>query len=45
MGVHHAGHDKDHRNVSTLGLLLIAFFWTSGGIYGNEALLESAPAA
>ena len=31
--------------MSTLGLLLIAFFWCSGGIYGNEALLESAPAA
>jgi len=35
--------DTGHRNVSTVGLLLIAFFWCSGGIYGNESLLEAAP--
>jgi hypothetical protein len=34
---------KGRRNVSTIGLLVLAFFWCSGGIYGNEALLEAAP--
>jgi amino acid transporter len=33
----------NHRKVSTIGLLLIGFFWCSGGIYGNESLLEAAP--
>lgn len=32
----------EHRNVSTAGLLLIAFFWVVGGIYGNEPLLVSS---
>lgn len=32
-----------HRQISTIGLLLISFFWVSGGIYGNESLLEAAP--
>mmetsp|Transcript_15452 Transcript_15452/g.45907 ORF Transcript_15452/g.45907 Transcript_15452/m.45907 type:complete len:505 (+) Transcript_15452:97-1611(+) len=34
-----------HRNVSTAGLLLIAFFWVVGGIYGNEPLVAAGPPA
>jgi hypothetical protein len=33
----------EHRSVTTLGLLLTAFFWCSGGIYGNDGLIEAAP--
>jgi len=33
----------DKRQVSTLGLLMIAFFWVCGGIYGNEELVYAAP--
>lgn len=29
----------EHRNVSTAGLLLIAFFWVVGGVFGNEPLV------
>eukprot|EP00041_Stephanoeca_diplocostata_P011130 m.180609 g.180609 ORF g.180609 m.180609 type:complete len:581 (-) comp18426_c0_seq1:220-1962(-) len=33
----------DERRMSTAGLLIIAFFWVCGGIYGNETLLKAAP--
>ena len=35
-------HDK-HRGVRTIELFVVAFFWCSGGIYGNESLLAAAP--
>eukprot|EP00035_Acanthoeca_spectabilis_P013931 m.262989 g.262989 ORF g.262989 m.262989 type:complete len:293 (-) comp16007_c0_seq18:3105-3983(-) len=41
----HAPATAEHRNVSTFGLLLIAFFWVVGGIYGNEPLLSAGPPA
>lgn len=31
------------RRVGVLSLVVIGFFWVSGGIYGNETLVESAP--
>lgn len=34
---------EDKRQVSTMGLLMIAFFWVGGGIYGNEPLVEAGP--
>lgn len=36
---------KEYRNVSVTGLVLVGFFWVSGGIYGNEALIEAGPPA
>eukprot|EP00041_Stephanoeca_diplocostata_P025388 m.661964 g.661964 ORF g.661964 m.661964 type:complete len:706 (-) comp22738_c0_seq8:2500-4617(-) len=33
----------NERRMTTVGLLLIAFFWVCGGIYGNEELLLAAP--
>eukprot|EP00040_Diaphanoeca_grandis_P027243 m.154614 g.154614 ORF g.154614 m.154614 type:complete len:499 (+) comp30898_c0_seq1:235-1731(+) len=35
----------DKKQVSTAGLLLIAFFWVCGGIYGNETLVQTGPPA
>ena len=29
--------------MSVLGLVVLGFFWVSGGIYGNEELLQAAP--
>lgn len=44
IGVEDIGDAKDgHRQVSTAGLLVIAFFWVCGGIYGNEALFQAGP--
>eukprot|EP00040_Diaphanoeca_grandis_P021267 m.113253 g.113253 ORF g.113253 m.113253 type:complete len:524 (-) comp28258_c0_seq1:51-1622(-) len=34
---------EPRRRLGVLGLLLIAFFWVSGGIYGNEALIGAGP--
>eukprot|EP00048_Salpingoeca_helianthica_P000768 m.43866 g.43866 ORF g.43866 m.43866 type:complete len:541 (+) comp10840_c0_seq2:235-1857(+) len=34
-----------YRNVGLFSLLVISFFWASGGIYGNETLLQCAPPA
>jgi amino acid transporter len=31
--------------VGTAGLLALGFFWVSGGIFGNEALMQAAPPA
>eukprot|EP00047_Mylnosiga_fluctuans_P008401 m.7106 g.7106 ORF g.7106 m.7106 type:complete len:548 (+) comp2165_c0_seq2:144-1787(+) len=36
---------QSYRNVGVFSLLIIAFFWASGGIYGNEELLTCAPPA
>lgn len=33
------------KNLGVFSLLVIAFFWVSGGIFGNEAVLKAAPAA
>ena len=30
-------------NVAPLSLFALAFFWVSGGIYGNEVILRAAP--
>lgn len=40
-------HDRpeSERVVGVFGLLVISFFWVSGGIYGNEELLSAAPPA
>ena len=35
--------ENPHRRYSTAGLLLIGYFWTSGGIYGNEEIINAAP--
>lgn len=32
-----------HKKVGVMGMVFIAFFWVSGGIYGNEELIGSAP--
>lgn len=32
-----------HRQYSTAGLLLVGYFWTSGGIFGNEEIMAAAP--
>ena len=29
--------------VTALGLVSVGFFWVSGGLYGNEPLIASAP--
>ncbi|KAJ1639745.1 amino acid permease-domain-containing protein [Pavlovales sp. CCMP2436] len=34
-----------HKKVGVMGMVCIAFFWVSGGIYGNEELIGSAPGA
>lgn len=31
------------KGLGFFSLLVVAFFWVSGGIYGNEALLAYAP--
>jgi len=31
------------RNIGLLSLVVLAFFWVSGGAYGNETLLNAAP--
>ncbi len=31
------------RRVRTLTLIVVGFFWVSGGIYGNEELVSAAP--
>lgn len=36
---------EDQRTLGLFGLLVISFFWVSGGIYGNEELLSAAPPA
>lgn len=41
----HSEATPQYRNVGIFSLLVIAFFWASGGIYGNEALLQCAPPA
>lgn len=32
-------------SVGVWSLAVIAFFWVSGGVYGNETLLQAAPPA
>lgn len=32
-----------HRKVGVLSMVCIAFFWVSGGIYGNEELMGAGP--
>eukprot|EP00937_MAST-01D_sp_MAST-1D-sp2_P006632 g6632.t1 len=34
---------EDQKSVSVLHLVVLGFFWISGGIYGNEELLQAAP--
>lgn len=36
---------ESKRTLGVFSLLVIAFFWVSGGIFGNEAVLKAAPAA
>mmetsp|Transcript_5033 Transcript_5033/g.10928 ORF Transcript_5033/g.10928 Transcript_5033/m.10928 type:complete len:491 (+) Transcript_5033:78-1550(+) len=31
------------KSIGTLSLIVIGFFWVSGGVYGNETLLSAAP--
>jgi hypothetical protein len=38
------GPDPDDAKIGPFSLFFMAFFWVSGGIYGNEALATAAPA-
>ena len=40
-----AAAEPKRRTLGTAGLVVIGFFWVSGGIYGNEALVCAAPPA
>ena len=37
------GPEPRYRHVGICGLVVIGFFWVSGGIYGNEAMLMAGP--
>lgn len=37
--------ERSHRRIGLPSLVVIGFFWVSGGIYGSEELLSAAPAA
>lgn len=44
-GVAHFATPTTRRRVGITGLLALGFFWVSGGIFGNEALLLAGPPA
>lgn len=45
-GAYHSAELKPRpRALGTAGIVVIGFFWVSGGIYGNEALVCAAPPA
>ena len=35
--------EQEYRRVGVCSLVVIGFFWVSGGIYGNEELVSAAP--
>jgi len=35
--------EPPRRSIGVRGLVVIGFFWVSGGVYGNEALVAAAP--
>jgi len=37
------GSKKPERTLTTLGLVVVGFFWTSGGFYGSEIAMEGPP--
>eukprot|EP00040_Diaphanoeca_grandis_P016384 m.84521 g.84521 ORF g.84521 m.84521 type:complete len:572 (+) comp25761_c0_seq1:1823-3538(+) len=38
-----ATNKKPERTLTTLGLVVVGFFWTSGGFYGSEIAMEGPP--
>jgi len=37
------GHDGEEKVLGVRGMVAVGFFWVSGGLYGNEGLIASAP--